>query len=407
MLLSLDFNDSRTDSGRRTADSTAERWAAPLRTDVLVIGGGLAGTALAYHLAGASIETTLIERFDLNTQASGSNSGSIHAQIPNEPFSVNGDGWTRSFAPTVRLMLASIALWKRVGEDLGVDLEVDTPGGLVAARSQAELDGLRRKLVFEAEQGLEGHLLDRAELRAIAPYVSETMVGGAFYPVEGKANPLVAAPAFARAAMARGALILTHTPLASLDALPHGGFRAETSRGAILASRVVDCAGAEAGTIAAMIGLDLPIEAYPIQTSVTEPTAPLIKHLLYGAREKLTLKQNRLGNLLIGGGWSARRDASGRPVADIRSLVQNMRLAVDMVPDLTSVDVVRTWAAVVNGTADWKPLLGEAPRVPGFFLCFFPWMGFTAGPVVARAIGDLVLGRAPEVDLGPFLISGR
>jgi glycine/D-amino acid oxidase-like deaminating enzyme len=169
----------------------------------------------------------------------------------------------------------------------------------------------------------------------------------------------------------------------------------------------VDCAGAEAGTIGAMIGLDLPIEAYPIQTSVTEPTAPLIKHLLYGAREKLTLKQNRLGNLLIGGGWSARRDASGRPVADMRSLVQNMRLAVDMVPDLTSVDVVRTWAAVVNGTADWKPLLGEAPRVPGFFLCFFPWMGFTAGPVVARAIGDLVLGRAPEVDLGPFLISGR
>jgi sarcosine oxidase subunit beta len=407
MVLSPEVDNSRTEFGRRTAGRAAERWAAPLRTDVLVIGGGLAGTALAHHLAGAGVETTLIERFDLNTQASGSNSGSIHAQIPNEPFSVNGDGWTRTFAPTVRLMLASIALWKRAGEELGVDLEVDTPGGLVAARTQAELDGLRRKLVFEAEQGLEGHLLDRAELRAVAPYVSDAMVGGAFYPVEGKANPLAAAPAFARAAAARGARILTHTPLQTLAALPQGGFGVETSRGTILAARVVDCAGADAGTIAAMVGLDLPIEAHPIQTSVTEPTAPLVKHLLYGAREKLTLKQNRLGNVLIGGGWDARRDARGRPVADMHSLVQNMRLAVDMVPGLSSVDVVRTWAAVVNGTADWKPLLGEAPRVPGFYLCFFPWMGFTAGPVVAQAIGDLILGRTPEVDLGPFLISTR
>jgi glycine/D-amino acid oxidase-like deaminating enzyme len=71
------------------------------------------------------------------------------------------------------------------------------------------------------------------------------------------------------------------------------------------------------------------------------------------------------------------------------------------------VRLLRTWAAIVNGTADWKPLLGEAPRAPGFFLCFFPWMGFTAGPVVGRAIADLVLGRAPEVDLDPFLIAGR
>ena len=407
MVLSPEVDGSPIPAERREATGERRPWGQPLETDVLVVGGGLAGTALALHLARAGVETTLIESFDLNTQASGSNSGSIHAQIPNEPFSTQGEGWTRTFAPTVRLMLASIALWKQAGAELGVDLEVDTPGGLVAARTQDELDGLRRKLVFEAEQGLEGHLLDRADLTRVAPYVSERMVGGAYYPVEGKANPLVAAPAFARAAAALGARILTHTPLTSLEALPGGGFRIGTPRGAIRAARVVDCAGAEAGAIAAMVGLDLPIEAHPIQTSVTEATAPLIGHLLYGAREKLTLKQNRLGNVLIGGGWEARRDARGRPVADMHSLVQNMRLAVDMVPGLASVDVVRTWAAVVNGTADWKPLLGEAPRVPGFFLCFFPWMGFTAGPVVARAIGDLVLGRKPDVDLGPFLIGDR
>jgi glycine/D-amino acid oxidase-like deaminating enzyme len=156
-----------------------------------------------------------------------------------------------------------------------------------------------------------------------------------------------------------------------------------------------------------MVGLDLPIEAFPIQTSVTGPVAPLVGHLLYAAGEKLSLKQNRLGQVLIGGGWDARLDARGRPVADMESLIGNMRVALKVVPALAGASVIRTWAAIVNGTADWKPMLGEARRAPGFFLCFFPWMGFTAGPLVARAVGDLVMGRAPEVDLSPFLINDR
>jgi sarcosine oxidase subunit beta len=378
----------------------------PLRTDVLIVGGGLAGAALSHHLAKNGVETLLIERFDLNTQASGSNSGSIHAQIPNEPFTTHGEAWTRTFAPTVKLMMRSIALWSTLGAELGVDLEVDQPGGLVCAFNEADLAGLRLKLTIEREQGLEGHLLSRSELRAIAPYVTERAIGGVHYPIEGKANPLIAAPAFARAAARLGARIMTRTALIGLTARP-GGFDIATTSGPIRARRIINCAGAEAGQLARMVGLDLPIEAYPIQTSVTEPTAPLIGHLLYAAGEKLSLKQNRLGNILIGGGWDARLDGQGRPVADMASLVGNLKVALGVVPDLGSVDVVRTWAAIVNGTADWKPLLGEAPRTPGFFLCFFPWMGFTAGPVVARAIGDLVLGRQPEVDLGPFLISKR
>lgn len=387
--------------------SATETWRTPRETDILVVGGGLAGTALAHHLAKHGAAPLLIERHDLNTQASGSNSGSIHAQIPNEPSTTHGEGWTRRFAPTVKLMMRSIELWKALGPELGVDLEVDTPGGLVCAFDEPGLAGLRLKLAIEREQGLEGHALGRDELRRVAPYVAEEAIGGVLYPAEGKANPLIAAPAFAAAARRRGAEILTRTALTDLAPRPGGGFDASTTRGPIRARRVVDCAGAEAALIARKVGLELPIEAFPIQTSVTEPVAPLVTHLLYAAGEKLSLKQNRLGNLLIGGGWDARLDDRGRPVADMRSLVGNMKVALKVVPGLAGIDIVRTWAAIVNGTADWKPLLGEAPRVPGFFLCFFPWMGFSAGPAVARAIGDLVLGRPPEMNLGPFLIGDR
>jgi glycine/D-amino acid oxidase-like deaminating enzyme len=82
-----------------------------------------------------------------------------------------------------------------------------------------------------------------------------------------------------------------------------------------------------------------------------------------------------------------------------------MGVALSVVPALRDIRVIRTWAAIVNGTEDWKPLLGEVAKSPGFFVNFFPWMGFTAGPVAARIVASLVQGKAApfDIDVAPFL----
>jgi glycine/D-amino acid oxidase-like deaminating enzyme len=374
----------------------------PMKTDVLVVGGGLVGCATAYFLAREGADVLLLERFDLNTQASGCNAGSIHAQIPHEPFVENGDEWARNFAPTIPVMMASIALWGRLGQEIGADLGVSITGGLLVAETEAQMRDVERKAKLEASHGLPVELIDRAGLRTLAPYLSEKMIGGMLCPIEGKANPLAATPALARAAEAHGARILRHCELLGLSR-EDKGFEAATSAGMVSARRVVDCAGADAGTIARMVGIDLPIEGHPIQVNVTEPVAPLVRHLVYFAGEKLTLKQMPVGSLLIGGGWPARRDATtGRLSADPASVVANLRTACHVVPDLAGVQLLRTWPAIVNGTADWKPIVGEVARVPGFFLAMFPWMGFTAGPIAARLVSQLVLGREPELDISLF-----
>src|SRR5262249_34711456 len=108
---------------------------APAKSEVLIVGGGLAGAAAAYYLARAGAEVTLVERGDLNTQASGSNAGSIHAQIPHEPFMTEGEGWARAFAPTIPLMLESIRLWQGLEAELGKDLELSIEGGLLGAET--------------------------------------------------------------------------------------------------------------------------------------------------------------------------------------------------------------------------------------------------------------------------------
>ncbi|WJY21125.1 FAD-dependent oxidoreductase [Fontisubflavum oceani] len=114
----------------------------------------------------------------------------------------------------------------------------------------------------------------------------------------------------------------------------------------------------------------------------------------------MTLKQAAEGGFLIGGGWPARM--RGGPVVNEVSMLRNLAVAKRVLPGLADASVVRSWAAIVNGTADWHPILGEAPGVPGFFLNLFPWMGFTAAPAVSEALADLALGYQPALDLSLF-----
>ena len=162
--------------------------------------------------------------------------------------------------------------------------------------------------------------------------------------------------------------------------------------------------GVDAGTVSGMLGVPLPIFGEPIQASVTEPVEPLVSHLMYFAGGALTLKQSRVGTVLIGGGWPAEVDASGRARVAPRSLDGNLRIARRVVPAVAGLRLVRTWAGFVNGTPDWLPVIGEAPAVPGLFVGAFPYMGFTAGPLVGRELAALVLGGTPEHDLTPFRI---
>jgi glycine/D-amino acid oxidase-like deaminating enzyme len=375
------------------------------QTDVLVVGGGLAGCALACYLARDGVEVVVVEQHDLNTQASGCNAGGIHGQIPHEMWREEGEAWARYFAPALPLMLASAELWAGLSEDLGADVEFARTGGLLVAETDGQMREIAAKAVVDRAFGVDIEVLGRDDLREMAPYLSHSLVGAVWCPNEGRANPLLATPAYARAAERHGALILRHTRLEALER-QRGGFAASTSAGPVRAARVINCAGASSSAVAAMVGLSLPIEGHAIQVNVTEPVAPLVPHLVYSGGERLTLKQTPRGAFLIGGGWPARLDrASGRPVVDEVSVRRNLHYAVAAVPQLRHVQLLRTWPAIVNGTTDWRPVLGEVDGVPGFFMCMFPWMGVTGGPVAARIVADLVLGRDPGFDLDGFSTS--
>ena len=362
------------------------------KADVVIIGGGITGMMTSWNLAEAGAEVVLLEAGELGAQASGANAGSLHLQIQYPEFVKYGEDWARAYGPCLGFLKASLALWQELPGRSGEDLNVKLDGGIVVAQTEAQMALIERKAQIEAAHGVETEILDRDALRAVAPYLSERAIGGGFCAREGKANTLRVMPAVQACVESLGVRVLCNCALTGIIA-EGGGYTVTTNQGAFHAPRVVNAAGASAGKIAAMLGVKINVEGFPLQVTVTEPAAPLIPHLIYSAAGKLSLKQASNGGCIIGGGWPATERANGILASDPHSLTGNMAIAADVVPRLGQMRALRSWTAWVNGTPDWRPILGEVPGTPGFFLALFPWVGFSAAPMTAKVMSEMVLGQ--------------
>lgn len=371
--------------------------------DVIVIGGGAIGASSAYQLAKQGANVALLEEFDLNTQASGRNAGSLHGQIQYEPFEELGIGWAKQFLHGLSILADSLEIWKGLSDELGVDLEVSSNGGLMIAENETNLRHLEEKVRLENSIGIDSRMLSRSELQEKAPYISAKMVGAAFCPIEGKANPLVVAPAFADAARRHGAVISTRTEVFEI-AKNSQGFTISTSAGQFRGAKVLITANAGIPKLTAGLGKRIPISDVPVQVSVTEQIEKFVHHLVYFTSEKLTFKQANSGSLLIGGGWPARYDEKQNPILNPDSLRSNLRVALKVVPRIADVKVIRTWVGTGNGTEDHNPIIDKFPGVDGLYVGMYPYMGFTASPLMGRLLAELILTGKCQRDISHFSI---
>jgi glycine/D-amino acid oxidase-like deaminating enzyme len=371
--------------------------------DVIVIGGGAIGASSAYHLAKQGANVALLEEFDLNTQASGRNAGSLHGQIQYEPFEELGIDWAKTFLHGLAILADSLEIWKGLSAELGVDLEVSSNGGLMIAENETNLRHLEEKVRLENSIGINSQMLSRSELHEKAPYISTTMVGAAFCPIEGKANPLVVAPAFADAARRNGAVISTKTEVLEIEKSSQG-FTISTSAGQFRGAKVLITANAGIPKLTAGLGKRIPISDVPVQVSVTEQIEKFVHHLVYFTSEKLTFKQANSGSLLIGGGWPARYDEKQNPILNPDSLRSNLRVALKVVPRIADVKVIRTWVGTGNGTEDHNPIIDKFPGVDNLYVGMYPYMGFTASPLMGKLLAELILTGKCQRDISPFTI---
>ncbi len=365
--------------------------ALPTETDVAIVGGGIAGAALAFYLAREGVEVVCLERGELNREASGTNAGSFHLQLAIHQLSRNGTTGDRErLLADARLSLEAYSLWRELGGELGGDLDLHQTGGWMVAETPDQVRLLHEKHGLEQLAGIETEVVSGAELRDRAPFFSERVQAATYCPTEGHANPLVVAPLYAVRAEEHGASFRTHVGVQTIEHHPDSThrFTLHTDRGTVRAHRVVDCAGAWADDVAALLGLRLPVRREGLHVNVTERRPHVLTPMVQHIGRRLTLKQSDHGTFIIGGGWpSPAVDGAHRYPTLWQSAAGNLNVAMDVVPLLADVRVVRTWSGVIVFTDDMSPVVGESLRVPGFHVCVSS-TGFTFGPMFARQLAE-------------------
>src|SRR5918993_7814 len=375
--------------------------AKPVPIRALTVGGGVAGSCLAYWLAREGIEALVVERDDVNLQASGANAGSLHVQLLAFDFALGTPPNNRA-ADTLPLGPASVALWQEIQRDTGEDLEMKVCGGLMLAENERDIEFLKGKIALEKRHGIEAELIGANELRTLEPCIGDVAIAAEWCPGEGKINPLKGTYAVVAKAKALGARFRRGSNVLAIER--DGTYwKVLTSRGEIRAKRVVNTAGPWAAEVARLVGVEIPVRGAPLQMVVTEPTAPTLSRLVAYAHRHLTLKQMGSGAFMIGGGWTAGLDEQNRLSRALRPSVEgNLWIASRAVPALADLHAIRIWAGM-NVNIDRAPILGEVPSLPGFYNCVSS-NGYTLAPVLSRLTTEMLAGRSTSLPVEPYSI---
>jgi sarcosine oxidase subunit beta len=359
--------------------------------DVAIIGGGIMGCSAALHLRQRGVSVVLVERGACGAQASGVNYGGVRRQgraIEELPIAAR-----------------SREIWSRLPELIGTDGEFVVSGHLKLARSESEMDDLG-DFARNTDFDLDLQIIPAADLHMKFPWLSNAVVGGSFCPGDGHANPRLVSPAFARAASAAGAEVLEYN---KVEAVEHGAgeFQLALAGGQTIRSTIlINAAGAWGARIAAQFDEYVPDGVMAPNMAVTEPVPFFMKPNLGVCGGNIYARQIDRGNVIFGGGTGIadRDNFRSRPLCEVTATAA--RDLLELVPQLASANVIRTWSGIEGVMPDSLPILGESAAQPGLFHAFgFSGHGFQMGPAVGAILAELIVDGRSSTSIAPFSIS--
>ncbi|GAB7093142.1 FAD-binding oxidoreductase [Halolamina litorea] len=366
---------------------------------VVIVGGGIVGLSSAVALADRGVDVVICERGSLGDGSTSRALGGIRAQF--------------STAVNVDLTLASLPVWESFEERFGVDISFRQTGYLMLARTEETAAGLEQQVAMQRERGAETDLLSPAEATDYCTGVDpDTLTAATYHARDGFADPYLALQGFADAAREAGVDIRTGTAVTDvrLDGDRVVGVDVNgdgaPSDGAIDADAVVNAAGPWAAELAAMAGVDVPVEPHRRQAVVVDPERPVPEDdpLTIDLETSSHFRPEREGAAVVGGYFA---DEPETPLPDAYSDTHDLPWAVDAVEragvycDYFGEDtrLKRGWAGLYAVTPDHHPIIEES--VPGFVQAIgFSGHGFQHSPATGQVVAELLLdGEASTVDV--------
>jgi sarcosine oxidase subunit beta len=381
-----DDDESRADhSGEiRLPATIADDGELPARAEIAIVGGGVIGLAIAYHLARNGLaDVVVLERGYLAEGASGRNGGGVRQQ------------WSTEI--NIRLMQESVELCRRFAVDLGVNVWFRQGGYLFLARNQHELSRLEHNIAVQNRCGVPTRMLDPTAAHDIVPELDLTgVVGAAYNGTDGILFPWPFLWGYARQAAAHGVRIFTQTPVTAMTRETEGGYTLATPRGRVRARRVVNACGAWSPKLAEMIDVQLP--TWPIRHEIcsSEPLKPFLKPMVSELSSGLYCSQSMRGEI-VGGVTLPGHGSTYSMGSTLEFLATYSRRLVRLMPRLGDIKILRQWAGPYDQSPDGNPIVGAAPDHPDFFLaCGFVGHGFMMAPILGKLYAEWLTGSAPH-----------
>jgi sarcosine oxidase subunit beta len=363
-----------------------------VKADVLIIGGGVMGFSTALHLAMRDSRCIVLDKDSPGRHASGVNAGGLR-QLNRDPAEIP-------------LSVVAAAMWRRIRELVDSDCGTCFPGQVSVAENETELQRLEKRAALLHSLGYQHEeLIGRDDLYRLVPALARHCTGALICRSDGYGRPFHALDAFRRKARSLGVYYQSDT---RVDAVVQAGdeWRISTVRGEFRAPVLVNCAGAWANHIAAMLGEPVPLKPGAPMMMVTERLPHFIDPVLGAAGRKLSLKQMQNGTLLIGGAHLAELDLlQEHTEINWHKLVLSARSAMTLFPQLKDVRIVRTWAGLEAFMPDNIPVIGASVTASSAYHAFgFSAHGFQLSPVVGRILSQLILDGTSELPIDPFRI---
>lgn len=362
------------------------------RADVVIVGAGIMGLAIAYHLARLGAKNvTVVDKGYLCSGASGRNGGGVRAQWSSEA--------------NVRLMQESIRMCKDFASEMKINVWFRQGGYLFLVRSEEKRRALEASVKLQNDCGLGTRMLTPKEARALVPELDANGVLAASYnPDDGVVFPWPFVWGFAQAARRLGVEVLTFREVVGFDT-KGSAIEAVVTRGVapnedreerrIRTSKVVNAAGAWSPKIAALLGVELPNKPHRHEICSTEPLKPWLKPLVADLSDGLYFSQSTRGEIVggIGNEYVPHGLDQESSPAFLGKYARSLTRAC---PVLGKVKVLRQWAGCYDLTPDQNPIVGEVDEVEGFYQASgFMGHGFMMAPVMGKLVAQYILDPKP------------
>ena len=350
----------------------------PKTADLVIIGGGVIGTSIAYELAKRGMKNiVLVEADTISSGSTGRCGGGIRAQ------------W--STPENVRLAMASVERFKSLESELETDLEFEQGGYLILAHSNQELKQFENNVKMQRSLNLDVELIDSQQAKEIVPSLNiEKITGATWCSSDGSINPFLLNFAYAQAARQKGVKIFQQTRVIGIEHKSNKITGILTDKGKISTNQMVNAAGGYAGFIGEMAGLELPVVPHRHEILATEQINRFFKNMIMSFEYNLYFRQVVDGGIV--GGQTNPGELPGTDLKSGLTFLKEMSVKLThFIPKLRGVKVIRQWAGLYCTSPDAQPILGKIDNLAGYYQAIgFSGHGLMLAPRTAVLMANCI-----------------